>query len=146
MVYGMANAIRLHHVGMRSSSGKAMKSAAQKAAKRFGTKALHCPTESHDRYYVPLQLAGRSVYLEFQYYYDPAEDTQVIHWDVVCEDPQKFLKWVGWVTGVRPTFWRNEPPNQPQGVVWVGKNRDGLEYGIMARKEEFYPDLIAISK
>ena len=121
--------IYLHHVGFRHESEVAVRAAAEARGE-----CLEMPAKDHLRWYHCVedsQLPHGKFYIEDQFFPEGPQ-TPAFHWDLITQDPIKFLTFVAEAYGMEPKFWE-AGENDPVGLVWITAEKDSSVMGIMAR-------------
>lgn len=133
--YATINEMTFHHVGFRHQSRASLQEAIAADEERHGEKAIPVPAEDHERYYTRVATSKSkniTYWIEHQFF-PSILDSSAIHWDVVTQNPASLLNFLATNLGTKANRW-DVGPNDPIGAVWQ-KNIDGVEYGIMARRE-----------
>lgn len=115
--------LTLHHAGFRFPNRETYR--IENAL--LGSNGMERPAADHERTY----FAGPGYYRELQWFPDGPHD-RARHWDVVCEEPEKLLRFVAEAYGQEFKPFGDSGPNDPIGVVWA-TDSDGDKLGIMAR-------------
>lgn len=139
MMWMVENNSFMNHFGQAYDDREAWLRGVHAAEEALGgdVKAIHMPADDHDRYYLPLPShvsPTHTVYVEFQLF-DELK-TPRIHWEIFCDEPENLLLYLGENLSTEPKWF--DDPTGPVGKVGV-MNRDGVEYGIMARGTWFTP-------
>ncbi|GEM_PF-5959609 len=131
LIHGLNNDIVLHHVGFIYPTLRDMNLAIEAAEDNNHVKAIKKVVDAKQRYYFKISGERKQRPCWIEHFYNEAQPTKAIYWDLVTPNPLKLLEFIANNTQSKINKY-NPDQNDAIGAIWE-EHKNDTTLGIIVR-------------